>query len=155
MRNLTKLIALLTAALVLTTPISAQGDPGVNLTNYSDGSITLGGITCYWTGVPITDPPPYRVYISSIPLTCANGASGELRDFSISYDDVAGTATIYVDFRLTMYFFWCRYIKQNVVLSRLGSTREYTGAYTTTLHSSNWPSQCANPATIDIWVKLY
>ncbi len=103
--------------------------------NLVDGSVTASGHTCSWTNGSTSADPPSALTIDhnsvNASLSCS-GASGQLNnDPSVTFDDTAGTATAnLVDVTVVVSGVTCEYTASNYLLTRSGTTRDYSGSAT-------------------------
>jgi len=101
--------------------------------NLVDGSISATGDTCSWTNGSTNADPPNTLTIDAASvnsgLSCTGGVSAVLNNSPVvSFDDGAGTGTAdAVDATVTKFGQTCRYRAANPVLTRDGSTRNYSG----------------------------
>jgi len=162
MRHLGKLVALTAVALAFAGSPAAQADPGINAGKV-DGRITVGtDVECTWTGGDYTGgPPPTALTIlkdSVNPLLQCTGASVVVnKDIVTNFDDVStpNTATfVEVDVTGNRIGVECSYRATNVVLTRIGTTREYQGNFTGTRYAGSI-FFCPTSHTGTAWVKFY
>jgi hypothetical protein len=105
--------------------------------NLVDGSISALGNTCSWTNGKTSANPPTTLTVdrNSINkpggnLSCTGGVTAVLNnDPSVTFNDGAGTATANsIDATVTSSGQTCRYRATNAVLTRSGTTRNYSGS---------------------------
>ena len=160
MRHFGKLLALTAIALAFAGTPAAQADPGIN-NGSVDGRISVGtDVECNWVGGSYTGgPPPAALTIlkdSVNPILQCTGASVVVnKDIATTFDDGAGTATFAeVDVTGNRIGIACSYRATNVVLNRIGTTREYQGNFTGTRYAGSI-FVCPSQHTGTAWVKFY
>jgi hypothetical protein len=149
MRHLGKLVALTAIALAFVGTTAAQADPGITSHMKVDGTITFGpgpDVVCTWTNGSTSANPPNMLIIDRNTInppggnmTCT-GADGVTlnNDPKVTFDDANGKATVdRVNTTGTRFGFSCTYESLNVMLTRDGSTRHYTGGFNATRLSGN------------------
>ncbi|HEX6075796.1 MAG TPA: hypothetical protein VFZ32_11110 [Micromonosporaceae bacterium] len=137
MRHLGKLVALTAVALAFAGTTAAQADPGVNA-NLVDGSISVSDISCNWTnGSTNANPPsPLTIENSTVNppggnMSCTNATATLDNDPNVTFDDANGKATVdKVVVTGNRIGIACTYTATNVMLTRDGTTRHYTGGFT-------------------------
>jgi hypothetical protein len=139
MRRLGRITALTAVALAFAVSPVAQADPGIDTVHLVDITIDCGDFTCTWTDIPVggTPPGPVSVDPSSSTGSCTNGVVCTLDRFNLLFSD--STAMIdQLSYTCTREFgISCGYSATNVVLTRNGTTGEYTGGFTATRYSGN------------------
>ena len=145
-RTLIGLTAAAGAALLLaSSPAYAAG-------GQVDGSITVAGSTCTWTGAATSDVPPNELTIDhgTVSASCGGSISAGLsNDPSVTFDDSAGTATSpEIDVAATVAGIDCGYQVTDLTVTRDSGTRTYTGGpYTATKTSGSF--LCPGSETVD------
>lgn len=162
MKHLGKLVGLAVIALAFAGSTAAQADPGTNA-NLVDGTIILGAnndVVCNWTNGSTSDNPPNTLTIENSSInqpggnnSCTGADNVTLNnDPVVSFNDAAGTATVdKVNTTGTKSGFSCTYEALGVVLTRVGTSRRYTGSFTAN-RTAGWSLICpsTSPGSADI-----
>jgi hypothetical protein len=138
-------LGVVAASLLLTAPAYAA-------TGLVDGSISVGGSNCSWTGATTSDVPPNTLTIdhTTVAPTCDGSITANLSsDPTVTFDDTAGTASApEVDVNGTELGQTCSYQVTDVSLARQGTTRTYTGGpFTANLTSGSF--LCPSTESVD------
>jgi hypothetical protein len=117
-----------------------------------DGSITVAGSTCSWTGATTSDVPPNALTIdhTTVSASCGGSISASLaNDPGVTFDDSAGTATSpEIDVSATVAGISCGYQVTDLTVTAASGTRTYTGGpYTATKTSGSF--LCPGSETVD------
>jgi hypothetical protein len=135
MRHLGKLIALTAVALAFAGTTAAQADPGIQNHMKVDGTITVSDITCTWVDGMTSDNPPNMlfIYASSLSMVCTGATVTLNNDPKVTFDDANGKAIVdLVNVTGNRIGVECTYAATNIMLTRDGTTRRYTGTFTAT-----------------------
>jgi hypothetical protein len=130
---MSRLIPRLTGLAALVVAMSALMASSAFAANLVDGSVSALGKTCSWTNGSTTADPPSALTINGASvnssLTCSSGVTATLNNSpGVTFDDTAGTATAdTIDATVNTSGQSCRYSASNVLVTRSGSTRDYSG----------------------------
>jgi predicted alpha/beta hydrolase family esterase len=118
-----------------------------------DGSLTVAGSTCSWTGATTSDVPPNTLTVdhTTVSPSCDGSISASLtNDPTVTFDDTAGTASsAEIDVSATVAGINCNYSVTNLTVTRQdSSSRTYTGG-PFTANKTSGGLLCPGSETVD------